>query len=48
MPLVPHHDSSPLHVSTQHPALGDEVHVRLRVPDGYGPAERANRSGKIW
>jgi alpha-glucosidase len=40
MPLVPHHDSSPLHVSTQHPALGDEVQVRLRVPDGYGPVER--------
>ncbi len=40
MSLVPHHDSSPLHVSTQHPSLGDEVQVRLRVPDGYGPVTR--------
>lgn len=42
MPLTPHHDSSPLHVSTQHPSLGDQVQVRLRVPDGYGPVVRAS------
>ncbi len=28
----PHHDGSPLYVSTQTPALGDVVQVRLRVP----------------
>lgn len=36
-PLLPHHDGSPLHVSTQHPSLGDWVTVRLRVPAGHGP-----------
>ncbi|GAA1809377.1 alpha-amylase family glycosyl hydrolase [Agromyces neolithicus] len=35
--LTPHHDGSPLHVSTQTPALGDVVRVRLRVPDSFGP-----------
>ncbi|MGZ0212768.1 MAG: glycoside hydrolase family 13 protein [Actinomycetales bacterium] len=35
--LLPHHDGSPLHVSTQTPALGDTVTVRLRVSVGYGP-----------
>jgi len=34
---LPHHDGSPLHVSTQAPALGDTVRVRLRVPDAFGP-----------
>lgn len=34
--MQPHHDGSPLHVSTQTPALGDTVLVRLRVPSGYG------------
>ena len=35
--LTPHHDGSPLHVSTQAPALGEVVRVRLRVPDTFGP-----------
>ncbi|MCD2443448.1 glycoside hydrolase family 13 protein [Agromyces sp. SYSU K20354] len=35
--LNPHHDGSPLHVSTQAPALGEVVRVRLRVPDAFGP-----------
>lgn len=30
--LAPHHDGSPLHVSTQHPQLGDAVRLRLRIP----------------
>lgn len=33
----PHHDGSPLYVSTPHPALGETVHVRLRIPAEYGP-----------
>lgn len=37
--LAPHHDGSPLHVSTATPALGEAVRVRLRVPTGKaGPA----------
>ncbi len=40
MTLIPHHDGSPLHVSTLTPALGDEVEVRLRVPDGFGDVTR--------
>ncbi|WP_417561719.1 glycoside hydrolase family 13 protein [Microbacterium sp.] len=39
--MHPHHDGSPLHVSTRTPALGDEVTVRLRVPDGAQPIVRA-------
>lgn len=35
--LTPHHDGSPLHVSTSAPALGDTVRVRLRVPESFGP-----------
>lgn len=35
--LVPHHDGSPLYVSTPSPALGDRVRVRVRIPDEYGP-----------
>ena len=35
--LTPHHDGSPLYVSTSAPALGEIVRVRLRVPAGYGP-----------
>lgn len=35
--LAPHHDGSPLYVSTLTPVLGDTVTVRLRVPVGYGP-----------
>lgn len=40
MTLRPHHDGSPLYVSNPDPRLGDEVAVRLRVPDGYGPVAR--------
>ncbi|WP_120338365.1 glycoside hydrolase family 13 protein [Cryobacterium soli] len=38
LPLValPHHDGSPLYVSTPAPALGDVVTVRLRVPLAFG------------
>jgi alpha-glucosidase len=36
-PLIPHHDGSPLYVSTQTPALGDAVRVRVRVPEAFGP-----------
>lgn len=32
---LPHHDGSPLYVSTQEPALGDRVALRLRVPRGF-------------
>lgn len=32
--LQPHHDGSPLHVSTLAPSLGDLVRVRLRIPVG--------------
>ncbi|MEV1131936.1 glycoside hydrolase family 13 protein [Agromyces sp. NPDC049794] len=35
--LTPHHDGSPLHVSTPAPALGEVVRVRLRVPAAFGP-----------
>ena len=35
--LLPHHDGSPLYVSSLAPTLGDVVRVRLRVPAGYGP-----------
>ena len=34
--MLPHHDGSPLHVSTSEPALGEEVLVRLRVPHAWG------------
>jgi alpha-glucosidase len=34
---IPHHDGSPLHVSTQTPSLGEVVRVRLRVPEGFRP-----------
>lgn len=40
LPLRPHHDGSPLYVSNENPALGDDVAVRLRVPEGYGPLAR--------
>ncbi|MDQ1555138.1 MAG: alpha-glucosidase [Actinomycetota bacterium] len=36
LPLGPHHDGSPLYVSTATPALGDVVRVRLRVPQEFG------------
>ncbi|WP_238385291.1 glycoside hydrolase family 13 protein [Nesterenkonia muleiensis] len=32
---LPHHDGSPLHVSTQAPGLGEAVTLRLRVPESY-------------
>lgn len=32
---LPHHDGSPLYVSTQEPALGERVALRLRVPRGF-------------
>ncbi|MBT2500586.1 glycoside hydrolase family 13 protein [Agromyces sp. ISL-38] len=35
--LTPHHDGSPLHVSTHTPALGEVVRVRLRVPESFAP-----------
>ena len=34
--LLPHHDGSPLYVSTQAPVLGDTVTVRLRIPLAFG------------
>lgn len=34
---IPHHDGSPLHVSTQTPSLGEVVRVRLRVPQSFRP-----------
>lgn len=33
---LPHHDGSPLYVSTQQPHLGDTVRVRVRVPRSFG------------
>ena len=36
MMLEPHHDGSALYVSTDRPALGDWVTVRVRVPHGIG------------
>jgi alpha-glucosidase len=33
---APHHDGSPLYVSTASPALGDTVRVRVRVPKEFG------------
>jgi alpha-glucosidase len=35
--MLPHHDGSPLYVSTDSPSLGDVVRVRVRIPVGYGP-----------
>ncbi|MGN6127849.1 MAG: glycoside hydrolase family 13 protein, partial [Humibacter sp.] len=35
--LLPHHDGSPLYVSDDAPALGDTVHVRVRIPHEFGP-----------
>ena len=34
--MQPHHDGSPLYVSTAAPALGDTVQVRVRVPQALG------------
>jgi alpha-glucosidase len=33
---APHHDGSPLYVSTASPALGETVRVRVRVPQEFG------------
>ncbi|MEO8908196.1 MAG: glycoside hydrolase family 13 protein [Microbacteriaceae bacterium] len=35
--LLPHHDGSPLYVSTSAPMLGDTVRVRVRIPTSFGP-----------
>jgi alpha-glucosidase len=32
---LPHHDGSPLHVGTRHPAPGEAVRVRVRVPHAH-------------
>ncbi|WP_167051195.1 glycoside hydrolase family 13 protein [Salinibacterium sp. ZJ77] len=37
----PHHDGSPLFVSTQEPQLGERVSVRLRVPYAFGALRQA-------
>ena len=34
--LTPHHDGSPLHVSTPNPELGESVTVRVRIPESFG------------
>ena len=36
---LPHHDGSPLYVSTLAPALGDAVRVRLRIPRSFGAVD---------
>lgn len=36
--LIPHHDGSPLYVSTLAPALGETVRVRMRIPHAWGRA----------
>lgn len=41
---APHHDGSPLHVSTSTPALGDTVPVRVRVPEDWDVAAVRTRS----
>lgn len=33
---LPHHDGSPLYVSSAAPALGDTVRVRVRIPSDFG------------
>lgn len=40
MQPLPHHDGSPLYVSTDAPELGDSVRLRLRVPLGFGEVDR--------
>jgi alpha-glucosidase len=35
--LLPHHDGSPLYISTDVPSLGETVRVRVRVPETFGP-----------
>jgi len=41
---APHHDGSPLYVSTATPALGEVVEVRVRVPHAQGVAAMHTRS----
>ncbi len=46
---LPHHDGSPLYVSTDRPTLGQTIEVRLRVPHGYRAKQvvlRAVRDGE--
>ncbi|NEM91053.1 glycoside hydrolase family 13 protein [Galbitalea soli] len=38
--LEPHHDGSPLYVSTQSPQLGDRVRVRVRIPHEFGAVQQ--------
>ncbi|TPW77563.1 glycoside hydrolase family 13 protein [Schumannella soli] len=38
--LEPHHDGSPLYVSSGHPELGEVVRVRVRIPRAWGDARR--------
>lgn len=35
LPHLPHHDGSPLHVSSSAPSLGERVALRLRVPTAF-------------
>ncbi|HEV7182999.1 MAG TPA: glycoside hydrolase family 13 protein [Leifsonia sp.] len=37
--MQPHHDGSPLYVSTDEPQLGETVFVRLRIPRSWGSVE---------
>ena len=37
MARLPHHDGSPLYVSTQTPRAGERVRVRIRLPDDDAP-----------
>lgn len=46
--LTPHHDGSALHVSTQTPALGATVRVRLRVPAGALAADGSPIGELAW
>ncbi|MFF2370621.1 glycoside hydrolase family 13 protein [Agromyces sp. NPDC058110] len=46
--LGPHHDGSPLHVSTQTPALGETVRVRLRVPSDAIAADGTPLGSLAW
>ena len=41
---MPHHDGSPLYVSSSAPALGDTVAVRVRVPSPFGVTAVSTRS----
>ncbi|WP_395244470.1 glycoside hydrolase family 13 protein [Agromyces sp. MMS24-K17] len=45
---TPHHDGSPLHVSTATPALGEVVRLRLRVPAGARAADGSPLGPLAW